>query len=195
MQSNQMKKLADKLGDVTGLDTDDVSRVLNELANLAYSNAASGFVLPGFGKFRLVPGAETEGINPFTGKTTVFRAPPEVEFTIDKKAKQGFLAGEAEQSESIADSDVGETLARIVLVPDKQDMIAAGIESREDLQFKVGGEPDWLQAPEVPVCCGTPMLFYGQLDSLGGEYCIGDMGMLYIFFCQSCCSSRSIMQF
>lgn len=192
-----MDELAKKLASSTGMSVVDVSRCLAELAKLAYVDAASGFVLPGFGKFRVVPGPETKGVSPFTGKTHTFRAPPEVEFIIDTKAKKAFIAGKAEECLSTSDEDAIESPPPIKLVPDAHDARAVGVddEQMEKSAFKVGGEPDWLQAPEVPVCCGEPMFFYGQLDSLGGEYTIADMGRLYVFLCRSCSSSRSILQF
>jgi len=195
MFSSPKKKLAADIAKTTGIEVGIVAQVLAELAKQAYSNAASGFVLPGFGKFHVVPGAERTGVNPFTKKSTVFRAPPEIEFTIDTAAKKSFLAGMAERSEAISDTRRVSTLQPVGLVPIPEDLAAAGIGRGITYKFKVGGEPDWLQAAEVPVCCGDAMLFYGQLDSLsGGDYSIGDMGRLYVFLCQSCSRSRSIMQ-
>jgi len=77
---------------------------------------------------------------------------------------------------------------------------------------KLGGEPDWEQADESPVCkdCGHAMTFVGQIDSihhddddnphridcLSGkqQYMFGDVGIIYVFFCFSCCRSESIFQ-
>jgi nucleoid DNA-binding protein len=195
MFSSRKKILAADIAKATGVEGSAVSKVLAELANQAYANATSGFVLPGFGKFHLVPGAERRGVNPFTGKPVVFRAPLEIEFTIDIAAKKSFLAGKAESSESTSEATRASTLQPIGLLPNVDDLDAARIEGNAPYKFKVGGEPDWIQAAEVPVCCDDAMLFYGQLDSLdNGDYSIGDMGRLYVFLCRSCSSSRSIMQ-
>jgi nucleoid DNA-binding protein len=195
MFSIRKKRLAADIAKATGVEVSAVSKVLAELANQAYANAVTGFVLPGFGKFRVVSGVDRTGVNPFTGKPVVFRAPPEIEFTIDTAAKEGFLAGKAESSESTSEATRASKLQPIGLLPNADDLVAAGIEVNAAYNSKVGGEPDWIQAAEVPVCCGDAMLFYGQLDSLSnGDYCIGDMGMLYVFLCRSCASSRSILQ-
>ena len=71
---------------------------------------------------------------------------------------------------------------------------------------KVGGEPDWIQGVEIPVCrgCNTPMLFVAQIDSIAmadkrmptgkdpktgkeiQEFMFGDAGMVYVFTCLDC---------
>lgn len=192
-----MNDLTNRIADSTGISVQDVSRCIEELAKVAYAEAGSGFVLPGFGKFSVVAGPETKGVNPFTGETKIFAGPPEVQFTVDTKAKQAFLRGKSEEVPSTSSQNANESLLPIKLVPDAEDSLAAGLSDRQfaDSEFKVGGTPDWLQAPSTPVCCGEPMLFYGQLDSLGGDYAIADMGRLYVFLCKSCTSSQSILQF
>jgi uncharacterized protein YwqG len=51
---------------------------------------------------------------------------------------------------------------------------------------KLGGEPDWIQGDETPVCaeCNQPMSFVAQIDSIdytgrlgSGPYMFGDVGM------------------
>jgi len=77
---------------------------------------------------------------------------------------------------------------------------------------KLGGEPDWIQTPELPFCadCEAPMTFVAQIDSVEHEsdknplakpavgreqdYMFGDVGMIYVFFCFSCCATQSIYQ-
>ncbi|MHB8902429.1 MAG: HU family DNA-binding protein [Thermoguttaceae bacterium] len=190
------RELAADIANATGVDAGAVSDVLTELANQAYAAASSGFVLPGFGKFRVVPGASSTGVNPFTGRATVFSAPKEIEFTVDTEAMKCFLAGAAKPTLATLNTPGTSKLQSVGLTPNPDDLEAAGIQPDTSYRFTVGGEPDWLQAAEVPVCCGQTMLFYGQLDSLNNrEYSIGDMGMLYVFYCRSCSSSRSIMQF
>jgi len=196
MSSKPLETRAADISRATGLEVAAVSKVLTELANQAYANAAAGFVLPGFGKFRLVPGAGSMGVNPFTGKPVIFRAPPEIEFTIDTVAKKCFRAGKAESSETTSQANTAAELLPVALLPKPEDLRAAGIKGSADYRCKIGGTPDWLQAPTVPICCGDAMLFYGQLDSLNnGDYCNGDMGRLYVFVCRQCCNSRSILQF
>lgn len=61
---------------------------------------------------------------------------------------------------------------------------------------KIGGMPDWMQGEEIPHCsfCAQEMVFYGQLDSIGDEFSIGDAGMIYVFICPKCLESKSIVQ-
>ena len=67
----------------------------------------------------------------------------------------------------------------------------AGIGTRS----KLGGSPDWLQGDRTPSCsCGTPMSFYGQLDSIGDAICIADCGMIYVFVCFGCLHSQTVLQ-
>jgi|APCry1669188970_1035186.scaffolds.fasta_scaffold21318_3 hypothetical protein len=71
---------------------------------------------------------------------------------------------------------------------------------------KLGGEPDWIQGVDIPVCrmCKTPMLFVAQIDSIAmadkrkpvgkgsktgkemQEFMFGDAGMVYVFTCLDC---------
>ena len=61
---------------------------------------------------------------------------------------------------------------------------------------KIGGNPDWIQSPQTLVCdkCKKKMSFYGQLDSINDDYKIADAGMIYVFVCKECVSSKSIIQ-
>jgi len=80
------------------------------------------------------------------------------------------------------------------------------------LRSKLGGEPTWDQADETPICplCKETMSFVGQIDSiehdskdnphridcLSGEqqFMFGDVGMIYVFFCFSCCQVKTVFQ-
>lgn len=61
-------------------------------------------------------------------------------------------------------------------------------------RHKLGGKPDFIQDAEWPVCCGGNMTFYGQLDSIGDNYDLADCGMVYVFVCFNCFSTKSILQ-
>lgn len=62
-------------------------------------------------------------------------------------------------------------------------------------RHRIGGEPDWIQAPAVPTCgCGKVMSFYGQLDSLGDTAVLADCGMIYAFVCADCWETKSVLQ-
>jgi hypothetical protein len=84
----------------------------------------------------------------------------------------------------------------------------------DDLGFrtKFGGDPDWDQIDETPVCasCNQPMTFVAQLDSIEHDsktnphridairgdqhFMFGDVGMIYVFFCFECCQTKSVFQ-
>jgi hypothetical protein len=77
---------------------------------------------------------------------------------------------------------------------------------------KLGGEPDWVQSDEVPLCsdCGAPMSFVAQIDSVEHQWksnphsvdalsddqrwMFADVGMIYVFFCFECSTTSSIFQ-
>ena len=89
-------------------------------------------------------------------------------------------------------------LPQIQLKIDDADAILAGAEPVRTsvARNKIGGIPDWVQAPMPPACCGTVMTFYGQFDSnIGGEYTICDCGVLYVFYCESCLAVETELQF
>jgi hypothetical protein len=56
-------------------------------------------------------------------------------------------------------------------------------------RHQLGGEPfraikeeRWPRCPD----CKETMTFYGQLDSLNDEFCIADVGLIYVFICLDC---------
>lgn len=62
-------------------------------------------------------------------------------------------------------------------------------------RHKFGGNPKWIQNDETPICeCSKEMTLYAQLDSLGDEVCIADCGMIYVFICFDCITTKSILQ-
>ncbi len=69
-------------------------------------------------------------------------------------------------------------------------------DERVGRRHKLGGIPEWLQGPDVPLCsdCQQTMTFYGQLDSVGDGIVLADVGMVYVFVCFDCFTTRSILQ-
>ncbi|QDU54707.1 HU family DNA-binding protein [Aeoliella mucimassa] len=189
------KELTDQLASRTGIDTASVEKVLNALAAAAREGAAEGFLLPGLGRLQIIPGKVRKGINPFTGEETTLHAPAEVEFTLDPQAKQAML--DAWDPTQASDDSVTEPLPRVRLRPDLEDSILAdaGVDASQNTNCQLGGTPDWIQQPEVPTCCSREMVFYGQLDSIGGPFMLLDVGMIYVFYCEQCYSTRSVLQF
>ena len=62
-------------------------------------------------------------------------------------------------------------------------------------RHKLGGRPDWLQGDQTPRCeCGQPMQFYGQLDSIGDDFNLADVGIIYVFVCFDCFTTKSLLQ-
>ena len=61
---------------------------------------------------------------------------------------------------------------------------------------KLGGDPEWIQGDETPVCapCSQEMVFVLQLDSIDDSYEFGDAGMLYVFVCGECGEGTTLMQ-
>ena len=65
--------------------------ILEELANLAYTEAKNSFTLPGIGKLVLVNRAARMGRNPATGATIQIPAKTVVKFRVAKAAKEAVL--------------------------------------------------------------------------------------------------------
>ncbi len=80
------------LAEKTGVSKTEVSSLLDELANLAYAEAASGFTLPGIGKLMLVERAERQGRNPSSGESITIPAKTVVKFRVAKACKDALLA-------------------------------------------------------------------------------------------------------
>ena len=87
---------------------------------------------------------------------------------------------------------------RVSLNPDSDEAKAAiGFKqnSAAGKATKLGGDPEWIQGDEWPTCdCGEKMTFYGQLDSIGDQYCLADCGMIFVFVCFDCFETKSVLQ-
>lgn len=77
---------------------------------------------------------------------------------------------------------------------------------------KFGGEPDWIQDYEEMHCdsCKKDMVFVAQIDSIEQQsssnphsvnalspdqkWMFGDVGMIYVFFCKECLTTKSTFQ-
>ncbi len=79
------------LAERSGLQKAEVSNLLEELAKLAYAEAAEGFTIPGVGKLVLVDRAARMGRNPATGETISIPAKKVVKFRIAKVCKDSIL--------------------------------------------------------------------------------------------------------
>lgn len=180
----------------TGLTADDVTRFFEALAQLAYAESHKGFLLPGFGKFIVRQGEAREAINPFTGEPALLRGRMELQFEVDTTAHDRFLE---ETHSSERPSELGlppEVLPAIRLHGMSADPTKP-IPAEPVECGQLGGEPDWIQGPEEPTCCATPMKFYAQLDSrhLPSEFNLVDGGSLYVFYCDGCFKVMPVLQF
>ena len=79
------------LAEKTGLAKAQVASLLDELAKLAYQEAANGFVIPGIGKLVLVKRKARMGRNPATGATIKIPAKTIVKMRVGKAAKDSIV--------------------------------------------------------------------------------------------------------
>ena len=79
------------LAEKTGLNKKDVANLMDELASLAYQEAANGFTIPGVGKLVLVDRAARMGRNPATGEQIHIPAKKVVKFRVAKVCKDAIL--------------------------------------------------------------------------------------------------------
>jgi len=69
----------------------------------------------------------------------------------------------------------------------------------KDHKCKIGGSPNYIQDPiesHELKCneCGSLMEFHAQISSVSGETSIADSGMIYVFLCPNCATSKSFVQ-
>jgi len=86
----------------TELNKKDISKVLDELATLAYAEASRGFTVPGLGKLVVVDRAARMGRNPKTGEAIQIPAKRAVKFRLSKEAKDGVAAAQMAEPEPSA---------------------------------------------------------------------------------------------
>lgn len=81
------------LAEKTGLAKKDVVVLMDELANLAYSEVkkVGEFVVPGFGKMVKVNRKARMGVNPATGEKIKIAAKTVAKFRLAKSAKEAVL--------------------------------------------------------------------------------------------------------
>jgi DNA-binding protein HU-beta len=79
------------LAERSGLQKAEASKLLEELANLAYQEAKDGFTIPGIGKLVLVDRAARMGRNPATGEAISIPAKKVVKFRVAKVCKDTIL--------------------------------------------------------------------------------------------------------
>ena len=91
-------QIADHLAQKTELSKKQVLHVLDELAQLAYSEAHRGFSVPGFGKLVVVDRKARMGRNPKTGEPIQIPAKRALKFRLGKEAKDAVAAVEAGHS-------------------------------------------------------------------------------------------------
>ena len=86
-KSQVLKALAER----TGLTKKEVTSVVEEMVNMAYKEAASGFTIPGLGKLVVVNRKARMGRNPATGEAIHIPAKRVLKFRIAKAAKDAVM--------------------------------------------------------------------------------------------------------
>jgi hypothetical protein len=63
-------------------------------------------------------------------------------------------------------------------------------------RHQIGGQPQWLQDDETPRCvdCGAEMTFYAQLDGIGDDFDLADCGLIFVFLCFGCSTTKAVLQ-
>ena len=84
-------QMLNTLAEKTALSKQEVAKVMEELATLAYAEAKDGFTIPGIGKLVLVDRKARMGRNPATGETIQIPAKTVVKFRIAKACKDAIL--------------------------------------------------------------------------------------------------------
>lgn len=60
---------------------------------------------------------------------------------------------------------------------------------------KLGGRPEWIQTEWEPQCCGQPMTFLAQVDTLDlPNTRFPDSALVYVFYCSKCFEVASQLQ-
>lgn len=90
--------IASTLADKVGISKKQAVLFMEEQANLAYSQAKNGFVVPGLGKLELKQRKARMGRNPATGETIKIPAKKVVKFRVAKAAKDAILGNGAKKT-------------------------------------------------------------------------------------------------
>ena len=111
------------------------------------------------------------------------------------------LLGEQHTVQYFRDEPIQPTRVSLATTPARWSFQSWGCSNGRENLFRVGGEPCWIQGPEVPVCpvCQEKMTFLMQLDSElpygeGGELLFGSGGICYIFWCDQSKVSACLVQ-
>lgn len=94
VKSMTRSQVEDHIAKKTGVQKKLVKEIFQEMAELAYREAANSFTIPGIGKLVLVNRAERTGRNPRTGETIQIPAKKAVKFRIAKSCKDAVLGKE-----------------------------------------------------------------------------------------------------
>lgn len=84
-------QLASELAEKTGITKKSAEEVLNELATIAYREAANSFTIPGIGKLVVVDRKARMGRNPATGEAIQIPAKRALKFRIAKSCTDAVL--------------------------------------------------------------------------------------------------------
>lgn len=90
-KSMTKSQVEDHIAKKVGVQKKVVREILQEMADLSYSEAENSFTLPGIGKLVLVNRAARTGRNPRTGETIEIPAKKVVKFRIAKACKDAVM--------------------------------------------------------------------------------------------------------
>jgi hypothetical protein len=86
---------------------------------------------------------------------------------------------------------------------------ASSVPTEPGHRTKLGGEPQWVQTDETPICksCQKAMTFIEQIDSIAAQkndlgkalsdkksFMFADVGMIYVFLCLKCYDAKAVVQ-
>lgn len=86
-------QIAAEIAEANDIPKKTAVAILEQIASMAYKNAADSFVLPGIGKLVLVDRKARQGRNPATGETIQIAAKKVVKFRVAKACKDAILEG------------------------------------------------------------------------------------------------------
>ena len=103
-KSLSKSQIAATIADRAGIGKKQATRILEQIAELAYKNAKNTFTLPGLGKLVVVQRKARIGRNPSTGESISIPAKGVVKFRVAKALKDSLLGSAGDEGDSDTDA-------------------------------------------------------------------------------------------